>query len=157
MEVVIGKHIVLIDESDLDVLELYNWYVFYNGYNYYVATKLPNKKHLYLHRVILNLTDPKIQGDHINGNTLDNQRGNLRITNNQLNSMNKSKPIRNTSGYKGVSYYPNERRNKKYLARIGFNYKLLNLGWFSTAEDAAKAYDKSALELYGEFAKGNFI
>jgi len=64
-----------------------------------------------------------------------------------------SKRVNNSSGFVGVSF----RRDKsKWEAYINFDGKRTRLGYFKSAEDAAKAYDKAAVEIYGEFAKVNF-
>jgi hypothetical protein len=58
------------------------------------------------------------------------------------------------SKYVGVN--ENKKRKKKWCARIKFNKKYIYLGNYEIEEAAARAYDKKALELYGEFAKLNF-
>jgi hypothetical protein len=62
---------------------------------------------------------------------------------------NKGLSAYSSTNIKGVSY----RKNiKKFVARIGFKNKRLNLGCFETLYDAAKAYNDKAIELYGEYA-----
>jgi len=102
--------------------------------------------------------------DHINGNGLDNRRENLRLVSNSQNSMNSRKPIaRNGSSYgklskyKGVSRY--KKRNGKpggYYACVRKGGKRYHIGGCLSEEDAAKAYDKKAKELFGEYASLNF-
>lgn len=58
----------------------------------------------------------------------------------------------NTSGFKGVSFYP---RYDKWMSSICINGKLKNLGYFKDPVDAARAYDKAALVNFGEFSKTN--
>lgn len=89
--------------------------------------------------------------DHINGIKDDNTWGNLREATTSQNGMNTVKLCTNTSGYKGVYL-----DRGKYRAKIGFNNKLLHIGTYSTAEEAARAYDIRAKKLYKEFAKLNF-
>jgi AP2 domain/HNH endonuclease len=96
--------------------------------------------------------------DHINGDSLDNRRSNLRAGTRAQNNMNRAanrtrrgRPT--TSLYKGVSW---DRRRNKWTARIGYNYKSISLGYFDSPEDGARAYDSKAEELFGECAYQNF-
>lgn len=91
--------------------------------------------------------------DHINGDGLDNRRCNLRPATTTQNLANTAPPSHNTSGYKGVNFY---RRTGRYRAYIQSGYRPTHLGYFATAEQAARAYDAAALEHFGEFARLNF-
>lgn len=106
-----------------------------------------------IHRLLLGATDPKIQVDHINGNKLDNRKKNLRLATNQQNQYNVGLRKDNTSGYKGVSWY---KKGKKWHAAIRNGNKSIHLGYFKTAVEAARAYDKAAVEFFGEYAYLNF-
>jgi hypothetical protein len=97
---------------------------------------------------------PSRELDHHNGNKSDNRIINLRISTQAQNTKNRSKGKNNTSGYKGVYY---NKINRKWIAQITINYKVKYLGSFDTAEQAAQAYNKAALEYHGEFAKLNEI
>ena len=93
--------------------------------------------------------------DHINGDPSDNSWVNLRRCLHHQNMRNQSRSVANTTGYKGVA----ERRDMKsgaiWQARITVGGKTQCLGHFDTAEDAARAYDLTALKLHGEFARTN--
>ena len=91
--------------------------------------------------------------DHIDGNGLNNQRGNLRSVTDSQNQMNR-KNIRGTSKYKGVYW---NKANKKWLARITINQKNIYIGYFLYEHNAAHAYNFKATELYGEYASLNPI
>lgn len=91
--------------------------------------------------------------DHINGDTLDNRRSNLRLCTVSGNNHNRMKSKNNTSGYKGVSWL---KQNQKWRAYIKVNSKDKHLGCYLDKEDAARAYDKAAKEYFGEFARLNF-
>ena len=116
------------------------------------------KKEVKLHRWLTDAPS-EMQVDHINGNTLDNRRSNLRFVTKKQNQANKRRNYNNTLGYKGV------RRSScgnKYTARLcqrptGEKTKEIHLGTFLTLQEAAVAYDKKAIEIYGpEYASLNF-
>lgn len=92
--------------------------------------------------------------DHIDRNTHNNQRLNLRPATTQQNAINKGLAVNNTSGYKGVSW---NKATCKWYAQIQFNRKQRTIGSFDNAVDAAKAYNEKVKELYGEFAYINPI
>lgn len=92
--------------------------------------------------------------DHINQNKLDNRIVNLRISTVSQNACNAPKHRDNRSGYKGVDF---DKRKNKYRARIRINNKQIQIGYFATAEEAAKAYDDVVIHYHGEFANGNYI
>lgn len=92
--------------------------------------------------------------DHINGDTLDNRKQNLREATISQNNMNKGNQRNNTSGYKGVCW--NIVHNKFY-AYITLNRKRISLGYFKCAKQAAQAYNEDAVKLHGDFAKLNRI
>lgn len=106
-------------------------------------------------RRILGVTDPAVTVDHINGDKLDNRRENLRIASGAENRCNKKLYSNNTSGFKGVEYRPDCRG--RFRATIKRDGTLRYLGWFDTAEDAARAYNTAALEIHGEFARLNVV
>ena len=88
--------------------------------------------------------------DHINGDIHDNRLCNLRLALTCENSRN-SRPRRGKQiPYKGVT-----RHENKFDARIVKDWKMVRLGRFDTPEEAARAYDEAAKELYGEFARTN--
>lgn len=91
--------------------------------------------------------------DHINNDRLDNRIENLRECTNQQNGFNSNRG-RGKSRYKGVAW---SKGSRKWRAYINNHYKQLHLGLFTCEHEAAKAYNKKARELYGEFAKLNEI
>lgn len=103
-----------------------------------------------MHRVIMGLAreDPT-QVDHLNGNGIDNRRSNLRPATPSQNAANRKKPAAGANPYKGVSWH---KRSQTWYASIRHQGRSYHLGQFRSPEDAARAYDKAALELSGEFA-----
>lgn len=103
-----------------------------------------------MHREVVGLSvhDPMVV-DHINGNTLDNQRINLRICTHQQNLCNRGSTRGNTSGFKGVVWHKHRR---KWVAKIKVNYKTYHLGLYATPEEAHLAYQRAAATLHGEFS-----
>lgn len=153
MEIEISKGVfTLIDKEDLIYFVNRRWHPFKNRDKLYVRGWIKDsKKKVLFHREILN-APPEKQVDHINGNTLDNRKCNLRLCNSTDNARNKSAYKSNTSGYKGVS-----KAGKKWIGHIGVNKKKLYLGVFSTKEEAALAYNEAAIKYHGEFAKLNEV
>lgn len=137
----------IIDIDNLELIEGTFWFIDSNNY---IIRNNPKQR---LHRIITN-AKPGEYVDHINGNTFDNRKCNLRICTNTGNSRNKSIQKNNKSGYKGVSW--NKQRNKWYSC-ICVNNKTKSLGKFNTKEEAAEAYNKAAMKYYGEFARLNVI
>jgi hypothetical protein len=107
-----------------------------------------------LHRVVLGVTDPKVEIDHINGDGLDNRRENLRVSDRTGNNCNKPAYLSSKSGIKGVHW---SAKCNSWIAQIQFNKVKYALGHFPTKEDAAAAYDRAAVALHGSFANPNEI
>jgi hypothetical protein len=91
--------------------------------------------------------------DHIDHNTLDNRKCNLRVVSYLENNRNSTKPITNTSGYKGVYY---RKKNKTYNAVIVDQYEKIHIGSSRDAITCARMYDVEAIKRYGEYANTNF-
>lgn len=135
----------IVDEIDFEYLTKYRWYLSNDGY----VKRSCKAQETRMHRVIMSAPEDKFV-DHINGNTLDNRRENLRLCTNQQNQWN-SAPIENTSSqYKGVT-----KRNNAYDAYININNYKKYLGRFSSEIAAANFYNHNARRLYGEFARLN--
>lgn len=156
-----GKYEALIDDEDFDRVNKWGWLAYFKkgSVEPKYACRRKNvgggQRMIYLHRFILNITDPSIIIDHIDGNGLNNQKENLRICSNTENTRNSKKSNKSyTSIYKGVCRAkPNSRR---YSAQITVNRKKIHLGMFSNEVDAAKSYDLAAIKHFGEFANLNF-
>lgn len=88
---------------------------------------------------------PDLELDHIDGNKLNNQIGNLREVNRKQNCENKGVQKNNQLGIRGVSYKP---RLRKYVAQIQHNGVNKHLGVFETPHEAQAAYALAAQELF---------
>lgn len=153
----------LVSDELFDFLNQWNWSAFRDSHtkSYYAARREylgGGKKNAKFHKISMHrliMYAPKgMQVDHINGNTLDNRKENLRICTNAENQHNSNKPKNNLSGFKGVTWHKNI---KIWTASICKDYKKIHLGIFKTKTQAARAYDQAALKYFGEFAKTNFI
>src|SRR6478609_5598332 len=139
-----------IDEQDLHLLIGRSYRAAKRGKKFYLYN-LDDK--YYFHRKVMG--DPEDMWiDHIDNNSLNNKRENLRVTTPHQNSFNKSKQSNTSSKFKGVSYYV---KLKKYRAYISHKGKRINLGYYVNEIDAAKAYNTKAIELFGEYANLNPI
>lgn len=141
---------VTIDTEDLELVSQRHWHLDGAGYartNVWADGKKQSAPRM--HRLILGVTNRKLHVDHINGDKLDNRKDNLRVCTCSQNVMNRGKQLNNSSGYKGVIY---DKERSKWRAEIAFNGKRKYLGRFDTVEEAALAYNKSALEHHGEYA-----
>lgn len=138
-----GKH-TIIDAEDFDKIGEVMWVTYKN---YVRCTKLG-----ILHRRLMGTPD-KYHTDHINHNTLDNRKINLRICSASENMANSRKrPSR--SKHKGV-YFNKEKG--KWQAQITKKRKCINLGRFDNEDDAGRAYNEAAKKYFGEFANLNAL
>lgn len=105
-----------------------------------------------LHRFILNAA-PGIHVDHVNGDTLDNRRENLRTASPSQNQMNSRKRARRTSEFKGVCWHGGAGKWRAYICK---GRTQTHLGMHESEIAAARAYDEAAKRMFGEFAYLNF-
>jgi hypothetical protein len=145
----------IVDDEDFEKLNQYKWYYDNQGYahrRFYYKDK--KSRIIGMHRVIMG--DPKGKLiDHINMDGLDNRKSNLRICGKRENSINIGLRKNNKSGYKGV--HRNTKSNVPWRVNLKDNGKQVCVGYFYDVKEAAKAYNKKALELYGEYARLNII
>jgi len=145
-----GKY-AIVDAEDYGRLSSYKWCAVEHSRCWYARTLKRDGSQLSLHRLITGA--PKgLFVDHRDHNGLNNRKQNLRICTRSENNWNR-RPHGRTSRYKGV--YRDKRRNK-FVARIYTNGKQIFIGYFDDEIEAAKAYDRKARELFGEFAYLNF-
>lgn len=139
----------LVDDEDYEYLNKLKWCAGHSSKGQYYAKRTGGAL---MHRVILN-APKELQVDHINGNKLDNRKSNLRLCTVSQNLMNKKKYC-GESPYKGVHF---NKRMGRYEAYIKLNARKIHIGHFDTPQEAALAWNKKAIELYGEFALLNEV
>lgn len=148
-------YVTVVDDEDYEWLSQWKWHASSgtNGSVYAVrkcsVTEKRGHRFIALHREITN-APCDLQVDHIDGNSLNNRRSNLRLCTQLQNNQNAPKNKRNTSGYKGVHWNIGE---KKWVAHIRVNQKKVRLGSFGNVEDAAKAYAEASRKYHGEFGR----
>lgn len=148
--------IALVDDRDYArLMSIGPWYAHRGKHTWYAArhiNTLDGRKVLYMHAAILGTFCVNGRcGDHADGNGLNNQRYNLRRATTAQNNANKRKQRNGrTSQFRGVSTH--KRRPGMFRAVV----KGRDLGFFSTEEDAARAYDRAASQEFGPFAALNF-
>jgi hypothetical protein len=138
------NQIALCDIEDAEKIDIHQWQAQWSPHTksyYAVATvKIDGKStRIQMSRLVLNLkSNDKHQADHINHNTLDNRKKNLRIITNKVNSQNR----------RGVKGYYWSKIAKKWIANIGVNGKSIHLGRFTVESEARQAY-LDARQKYG--------
>jgi len=129
-------------------LDKYGYFIIYLYKNNY-------RKEFRIHRLLCKYFkedySEELQVDHIDKNRQNNNLNNLRMVTPQQNASNRNKQKNSSSKYKGVCFKKNE---KKWQARITINLKTIQIGYFNTQEEAAKAYndyiDQNNLEYYSK-------
>lgn len=140
-----------IDASDFDALSRHKWRKSKFGRGNPYVIRSTGGRVLLLHRELVGAGPGQIV-DHINRDTLDNRRENLRLCTIAENSRNTvALPRHNTSGFRGVC-----RMRQRWAAMIKVAGRQVFLGTFVAPEDAARAYDKAAALYHGDFATLNF-
>lgn len=143
-----------VDDADYERFGLENWTAA-NVHGYWVVHRKAKigdgrRTTILLHRAILN-AGVGLQVDHIDGDTLNNTKSNLRMCLQSENKRNRKKPITGvTSKHKGVSLW-----RGRWKAQITSHGKTHYLGLFNSETEAAKAYNEAADELHGNFARKN--
>mgnify|MGYP000844096894 CR=1 FL=1 len=153
------EKIVKVDACEIDRITKFSWIARNSKGKFYAcALDRPKRKGgryvILMHRLLLGLDIASRDSrfiDHINGDSLDNRRSNLRVATEQQNHWNYPKTHLGHPLFKGV-----RRHGNRWKAYICLDNKYRHIGSFVTDIEAAKAYDKAAIELFGEFAKPNF-
>lgn len=139
----------IFDIDDYEKVKKYHWYEESNGYIRSSGKKKEDRFHI--HRLIMGFPEG-MNIDHINHNTFDNRKSNLRVVTASQNAMNRIKSSNNTSGISGVVWVKN--RNK-WKSQIKLNDQLIFLGEYDKFEDAEKARKQAEEKYFGEYSYDN--
>jgi hypothetical protein len=150
----------VVDNVDYPSVSKKKWHAMKGGrrgYTWYAARSLPRKKgrkrkRVWMHHEILERRFG-FEIDHRDGNGLNNTRENLRYATKSQNRANR-RMVPHSSKFKGVRWH---KRDKRWLARIKASGRQIELGAFCTEIEAAKAYNRAALEHHGEFSVLNSV
>lgn len=151
-------YVAIVDDEDAEEMSRFRWFtIATRGLPYAARTAWTSegkgKRTVLMHRVLLGIDGIKgVLCDHINDDTLDNRRANLRRATHSQNMGNKRTNGRSQSGYRGVF----RSSGATWVAQIDCKRVTHRLGRFANEVDAAHAYDAKAIELFGEFARLNF-
>ncbi len=143
-----------VDDCDYEWASKQSWYYHKSGPKHGYARGSKDGKKVYLHRLICN---SESLVDHINNDTLDNRRKNLRPATKSENMQNTKIIGRGTSRMKGVFKRTLKSGLIKYAAQIQKDKKMKWLGAFDSEAKAAMAYNIAARKIYGKHAKLNKI
>jgi hypothetical protein len=144
----------IFDLEDYEIIKDHYWYGAYdNRCKRVYFSAVINKKHTKLHRFLLNQLEfnKKNLIDHINADSCDNRKGNLRVCTSSQNVINVGRKINNTSGVTGVIW---DKESGKWMSYISINRKQKKLGRFYDFEDAVNARKKAEINFYGEYRYG---
>ncbi len=148
--------IAIVDDEDYEYLSQWKWCAHYDPKSkvYYAIRSssrfLGKRNVIRMHRLVMGNPE-NLEIDHIDANGLNNQKNNLRACTHVQNIQNRKKYKNSANKYKGV-----KSNYHKWMGRITSGGEQIYLGNFNTPEEAARAYDKKAIELFGEFANLNF-
>lgn len=153
-------YVAIVDDEDFEELSRWKWHALSNGIGQKYAARRVNVRKsdgsysricIRMHRQILRLpVGDEREGDHVDGNTLNNTRGNLRTVNRLQNCMNRGTTSINTSGVKGVRWHKGER---KWYGEIKANGRRIYLGSFAAFADAVDARKEAERTYFGEYAR----
>ena len=116
-----------------------------HGHIYITVDGKRNLAHRVAWSIVKGLIEDSIEVDHINGVASDNRISNLRLATHKQNQENRGVHKKNTSGFRGVSF---DSGRSCWVAKICHNKKQINLGRFSTAEDANDAAVLARKKMY---------
>ena len=141
--------VAFVDDEDYERISKFRWHARQRNNTWY-AVRYTSTKTIGMHTEVLRTP---VRIDHKDRNGLNNQKENLREATHSINNQNRQKfKIESSSKFKGVHWLS---RDGKWVAGYGLDNKWFRIGAFKTELEAAKAYDKKVLEVYGEDACTN--
>ena len=149
------SQVALVSDEDFGRFSQFKWHaVWVKTTNSFYAEAWfysPTKHREWMHRIVMGCAkrDGK-QVDHVNGDTLDNRRENLRFVTHSQNQMNRKLQSASSSGMRGVSFC---RQTGLWKARFVIQQKEIWLGRFSTKDQAQAAVIAARSDRYGEYAR----
>ena len=143
----------LVDDGNYEWLNSYKWHA-KKGHNTYYARRNVSKTTQLMHRLIMDTWKRDLWIDHIDHNGLNNLVENMRIVDKYQSARNIRVRKGCTSVYKGVYW---NTRDKKWEATIYMKPKQTYIGQFDNEDDAGLAYNRRAVDLFGEYAFLNEI
>ena len=152
---------ILVDDDLLVVLSQITWHINDHGYVIWRGMRDGKKTTVRMHQTVYERKHGPIPNgmdiDHINHNRQDNRDCNLRLTTRSQNLLNKMREYPNQTGYIGVVRRTDGRSSgTRYRAYVSHKGKTYFCGMYGTPAEAARAHDRKAIELQGEFANLNF-
>ena len=152
-----GLFVTSVDDEDYEYLNCFKWHAHKSRYNIYADTTIMRRDGsqttIKMPSLIMKIPKGMVL-DHIDRNTLNNQKSNLRLCTLSQNNMNRVRKLNDkyTSKYRGVFFH---KHCQKYTGHVGLNHKRYYIGYYKNELDAAHAYDTLAKKLHGEFASIN--
>ena len=142
--------VALVDDEDYDFISQWKWCVSNAVYAVRRGSKIDGDLRgtiILMHRVIMH-TPEGMSVDHIDGNSLNNCRSNLRNSTHSQNMFNKKLRSDSSSGIKGV-----QKHGNKWRVHIGYNGLRVRVGSYNSIDEAVAAYNQAALKYHGEYAR----
>lgn len=138
---------VYIDKDDYEIVSSRHWRTSHKKRKVYIVSGSKAKNNVvYLHNFIMNYVyQDKKEIDHIDGNSLNNRKSNLRLVSRQANIDNTKVRIDNKIGIRGVSY---SKKEKKYVCDFTYHKTRYYFKHWNTCEQAVYCR-KFAEEYFG--------
>ena len=140
----------IVDDDDYEELSKYSWALHVRNKKSYARTTIWNhnkRTHVLMHRMILNHSGKESFVDHVNGDSLDNRRDNLRLCTHQENCMNRKPQSNSATGINGVTKYKDG-----YRVIITFQGKAYWIGYAKTIDQGREMRRVKEEELFKEFS-----
>lgn len=143
-----------VSDAAYERVKMWRWHTQRNGYAVRTVHGFTGYKTIYLHREVIDAPHG-FEVDHIDGDKTNCQDSNLRVCTRRQNGMNQHKQRqRTTSRYKGVYW---RKDIDRWQAQIKTDDRRVFLGFFDDEIEAARAYDKAAIQHFGQFARLNGV